>query len=106
VEVLHYKLPVHAFVFDDFAYVTDANFISDTQRDLLRNKKVLVLNALRKEAHISHFTLDEAVEVGKELAAEQVYFTHMSHQIGFHDQVNQYLPNNMALAYDGQVIEI
>ncbi len=106
VEVMHYKLPVHAFVFGDFAYVTDANFISELQKELLRNKKVLVLNALRKENHISHFTLDEAVAMGKELAAEQVYFTHMSHQIGFHEEVNQSLPTNMALAYDGQVVDI
>lgn len=106
VEVMHYKLPVHAFVFDEFAYVTDANFISESQKDLLRNKKVLVLNALRKEEHISHFTLDQAVEMGKELAAEQVYFTHMSHQIGFHEEVNQLLPANMALAFDGQVLEL
>ena len=106
VEVMHYKLPVHAFVFDEFAYVTDANFISASQMDFLRNKKVLVLNALRKEAHISHFTLDEAVAMGKELAAEQVYFTHMSHQIGFHEEVNQQLPSNMALAFDGQVLEL
>lgn len=106
VEVMHYKLPVHAFVFDEFAYVTDANFISESQKDLLRNKKVLVLNALRKEEHISHFTLDQAVAMGKELEAQQVYFTHMSHQIGFHQEVNQQLPSNMALAYDGQVIEI
>jgi phosphoribosyl 1,2-cyclic phosphate phosphodiesterase len=106
VEVMHYKLPVHAFVFDEFAYVTDANFISTSQMELLRNKKVLVLNALRKEAHISHFTLDEAVAMGKELSAEKVYFTHMSHQIGFHEEVNKQLPSNMALAFDGQVVEL
>ncbi len=106
IEVLHYKLPVHGFVFDKFAYVTDANFISDEQKQLLYDKDVLVLNALRKEKHISHFTLSEAVELATELRAKQVYFTHMSHQMGFHDEVNASLPNNMQLAYDGLTIEL
>jgi phosphoribosyl 1,2-cyclic phosphate phosphodiesterase len=65
-----------------------------------------VLNALRKESHISHFTLDEAVDQASKIGAENTWFTHMSHQIGLHDEVNAALPSNMQLAFDGQVIEM
>jgi phosphoribosyl 1,2-cyclic phosphate phosphodiesterase len=106
VEVLHYKLPVLGFVFDRFAYVTDANFISDKEKEKLKGMDVLVLNALRREAHISHFTLAEAVALAKELGAKQTYFTHMSHQIGFHDDVCSELPDGIDLAHDGLVVEI
>ena len=106
VEVLHYKLPVLGFVFDRFAYVTDANFISDKEKEKLKGMDVLVLNALRREAHISHFTLAEAVALAKELGAKQTYFTHMSHQIGLHDDVCSELPDGSDLAHDGLVGEI
>ena len=106
VEVLHYKLPVLGFVFDRFAYVTDANFISDKEKEKLKGMDVLVLNALRREAHISHFTLAEAVALAKELGAKQTYFTHMSHQIGLHDDVCSELPDGIDLAHDGLVVEI
>jgi phosphoribosyl 1,2-cyclic phosphate phosphodiesterase len=106
VEVLHYKLPVLGFVFDRFAYVTDANFISDKEKEKLKGMDVLVLNALRREAHISHFTLAEAVALAKELGAKQTYFTHMSHQIGFHDDVCSEMPDGIDLAHDGLVVEI
>jgi phosphoribosyl 1,2-cyclic phosphate phosphodiesterase len=94
------------FVFDRFAYVTDANFISDKEKDKLKGMDVLVLNALRREAHISHFTLAEAVALAKELGAKQTYFTHMSHQIGLHDDVCSELPDGIDLAHDGLVVEI
>jgi phosphoribosyl 1,2-cyclic phosphate phosphodiesterase len=106
VEVLHYKLPVLGFVFDKFAYVTDANFISEKEKEKLKGMDVLVLNALRREAHISHFTLDEAVALAKELGAKQTYFTHMSHQIGLHDDVCSELPEGIDLAHDGLVVEL
>jgi phosphoribosyl 1,2-cyclic phosphate phosphodiesterase len=106
VEVLHYKLPVLGIVFDRFAYVTDANFISDKEKEKLKGMDVLVLNALRREAHISHFTLAEAVALAKELGAKQTYFTHMSHQIGLHDDVCSELPDGIDLAHDGLVVEI
>lgn len=106
VEVLHYKLHVLGFVFDRFAYVTDANFISDQEKEKLKGMDVLVLNALRREAHISHFTLAEAVALAKELGAKQTYFTHMSHQIGLHDDVCSELPDGIDLAHDGLVVEI
>jgi len=106
VEVMHYKLPVLGFVFDKFAYVTDANFISEQEKEKLNGMDVLVLNALRREEHISHFTLSQAVALAKELGAKQTYFTHMSHQIGLHDAVCEELPQGIDLAYDGLVVEI
>jgi phosphoribosyl 1,2-cyclic phosphate phosphodiesterase len=99
--VLHYKLPVKGFRINDFAYITDANFIPEHEKEKLRNLKVLVLNALRRESHISHFTLNEAVELVKELRPQKAYFTHISHQLGLHREVNSELPTGIELASDG-----
>jgi phosphoribosyl 1,2-cyclic phosphate phosphodiesterase len=99
--VYHHKMPVFGFRFGDFTYITDANRIEEDQKDLIRGSKVLVLNALRKEAHISHFTLQEAVDLAMELAIPEVYFTHISHQLGLHETINQELPPHIQLAYDG-----
>lgn len=101
IEVMHYKLPVLGFRFGKFAYITDANFISEVELSKLIGVEVLVLNALRKTEHISHFTLDEATEIAQGIGAKQTYFTHMSHQIGFHDEVCNELPDGIDLAYDG-----
>jgi len=106
IQVLHFKLPVLGFRFGDFTYITDANFISVEEKKKIQGTKVLVLNALRREHHISHFTLDEAIDLAKELKAEQTYFTHISHQLGLHDKVNEELPAGMQLAYDGLKVEV
>lgn len=106
IEVLHYKLPVLGFRIGDFTYITDANFISENELQKAAGSEVFVLNALRYEPHISHFTLAEAVEVAKVVNAKQSYFVHMSHQIGFHEEVNRSLPPGMELAYDGLVLEL
>ena len=106
VKVMHHLMPVLGFRFGDFTYITDANFISEEEKDKIRGSKVLVLNALRREKHISHFTLDEAMDLARELAIPQVYFTHISHQLGLHDEVSAELPPGMALAYDGLEIEL
>jgi phosphoribosyl 1,2-cyclic phosphate phosphodiesterase len=98
---MHYKLPVLGFRINDFTYITDANSISDASKDLIRGSKVLVLNALRHETHISHFTLDEAIGLAHELQIPQVYLTHISHQLGLHEQVQATLPAGISLAYDG-----
>ncbi len=105
IEVMHYKLPVLGFRFGPFTYITDANFIADTELNKIRGTDTLVLNALRHEPHISHFTLEEAKAVAMNIGARQTYFTHMSHQIGFHSEVNRDLPAGMQLAYDGLVLE-
>lgn len=106
VEVMHYKLPVFGFRIGDFSYITDANYISDEEKQKLKNSKVLVLNALRREPHISHFTFDEAVELVKELKPEKAYFLHISHQLGLHAEVQKELPENIELAYDGLKINL
>jgi phosphoribosyl 1,2-cyclic phosphate phosphodiesterase len=101
IPVLHYKLPVLGFRIGDFSYITDANYISDESMKLLEGTEILVLNALQKEAHISHFTLEEAIQEARKIGAKQTYFTHISHRLGLHDQVDSELPEGMALAYDG-----
>ncbi len=106
IEVMHYKMPVLGFRFGDFTYITDANSISDQEKEKIKGSRVLVLNALRKEKHISHFTLDEAVELATELAVPEVYFAHISHQLGKHEDVNKELPLHIQLAHDGLVIRL
>ena len=104
IEVMHYKLPVFGFRIKDFAYITDANYISESEKKKLKNLKVLVLNALQIKEHISHFTLAEALEVIKELKPEKAYLTHISHNLGFSRNVEPELPENVHLAYDGQKV--
>lgn len=101
IEVLHLKLPVLGFRIGPFTYITDANFIAPLELEKIKGSDTVVLNALRMEPHISHYTLDQAVELAREIGARQTYFTHMSHQIGFHADVNAALPEGMELAYDG-----
>lgn len=101
IEVRHYKLPVFGFRIGDFTYITDANFIPESEKEKIKGSKVLVLNALRKTEHISHFTLNQAIELVREFEVETAYFTHISHQMGFHQEVNAELPKGMHLAYDG-----
>lgn len=100
IEVLHYKMPVFGYRIGDFSYITDANFINDTEKEKLYGTKVLVLNALRKTEHISHFSLDEAIALAQEIDAEETYLIHMSHQMGLHEEVQRELPTGIYLAYD------
>lgn len=99
--VMHMELPVFGFRFGDFTYITDANYIPPESMKLIRGSKVIVLDALRRKKHVSHFTLDEAVEVIHELKPEKAYFTHVSHLMGPCREVQAELPPNMHLAYDG-----
>jgi phosphoribosyl 1,2-cyclic phosphate phosphodiesterase len=99
--VWHLKLPVHGFRFADFTYITDANKIEHSQMQKIAGSHTLVVNTLRKEKHISHFNLAEAVQLATELQVKQAYFTHISHQLGLHQQINDELPMGMELAYDG-----
>lgn len=99
--VWHLKMPVLGFRFNNFTYITDANKIDEVEKQKIIGSEVLVLNALRKEKHISHFTLNEAVLLAQELKIPKVYFTHISHQLGLNDEVNAELPENISLAYDG-----
>lgn len=106
IRVLHYKMEVFGFRIGDFTYITDANYIASEEMDKVRGSKILVLNALRLEQHISHFTLAEAIEVAQNLNCQETYFTHISHQLGLHQEVNQNLPDHISLAHDGLVLEL
>jgi phosphoribosyl 1,2-cyclic phosphate phosphodiesterase len=104
IPVMHYKLPVLGFRIKDFTYITDANYISEESLALIEGTDTLILNALQKEAHISHFTLAEAVAMAQKIGARKTYFTHISHQLGLHSKVENELPDGIALGYDNQVI--
>ena len=106
IAAMHYKLPVYGYRVGDFSYITDANFIAPEEMEKLKGSKVLVLNALRHEPHISHFNLEEAIAIARLVGAEQTYFTHASHQLGLHAQLNQDLPKGMFMSYDGLVLEV
>lgn len=99
--VYHLKMPVLAFRFGKFTYITDANRIEQTEKDKITGTNTLVVNALRKSSHISHFTLQEAIELAQELKVPHAYFTHISHQLGKHQDISEELPSNIALSYDG-----
>ncbi len=101
IQVMHHRLPVLGFRINDFTYITDANFISEKEKDKIKGSKILILNALRKEAHISHFTLKQALDLVEELKPEQAYFTHISHQMGKYEDIQKELPKNVQIAYDG-----
>ncbi|MFD2515016.1 MBL fold metallo-hydrolase [Pontibacter locisalis] len=106
IRVKHFKLPVLGYRVGDFTYITDANYISAKEIEKVRGSKVIVLNALRKDQHISHFSLREAVALLEDLQPEQAYLTHISHLLGSHREVEQELPDFIRLAYDGLQIEV
>jgi phosphoribosyl 1,2-cyclic phosphate phosphodiesterase len=106
IKVWHYNLPVFGYRIGDFTYITDANRIEDSEMEKIKGSKVFVLNALRHEAHPSHFTLKEAIGMAQWSNSEKTFFTHISHQLGCHSEVENILPHGMALAYDGLTIEI
>lgn len=103
--VWHLKMPVMGFRFGKFTYITDANRIEETEKEKIRGSDVLVLNALRKQTHISHFTLEEAIDMVTELKVPEAYFTHISHQLGLHADIEYELPDGIHLAFDGLMLE-
>ena len=103
--VMHGAMPVHGYLVDGLAYITDANSMPESTMDLIRGVDVLVLNALRHERHYSHYSLSEALEVAKLVGARQTWFTHVSHLMGTHASVLETLPAGVALAHDGLVLE-
>lgn len=106
IRVYHYKLPVLGFRMGDFTYITDANYIPEEEKKKIVGTKYLVINALRRKKHISHFSLSEALEIVREFGPRKAYFTHMSHQMGLQETVNEELPENVMLAYDGLEIHV
>jgi phosphoribosyl 1,2-cyclic phosphate phosphodiesterase len=106
IEVWHAKLQVFGFRIDDFAYLTDVKIIMHEEVEKLQGLKVLVVNALREEAHESHFNLQEALDFIHLVRPERAYLTHISHTMGFHAEVEKKLPPNVFLAYDNLEISI
>ncbi|RYE23443.1 MAG: MBL fold metallo-hydrolase [Sphingobacteriales bacterium] len=104
IKVLHYKLEVLGFRIGGFTYITDANYIAPEEVAKFRGCDALVLNALRHQEHISHYTLQQAIEVATEANVKNAYYTHISHQLGLHAEVEAHLPPNMQLAYDGMEV--
>jgi phosphoribosyl 1,2-cyclic phosphate phosphodiesterase len=105
-EVMHHLLPITGYRIGDFTYITDAKTISDESLEKIKGSKFLVLNALQKTSHISHFTLSEAISFAEKVGAETTYLTHISHNLGLQDEVEKDLPANIKLAYDGLTIEL
>ena len=106
IRVLHYKLPVFGYRVGDFSYITDVNYISEEEKEKIKGSRVIVLDALRIEKHISHYSLQEAVQLLEELQPERAYLTHISHLMGLHREVEQQLPEFIRLGYDGLQIEL
>lgn len=106
INILHYKLPILGYRIQNIAYLTDVKFLPEEEFGKLKGLDILILNALRHEEHISHITLEEAIELSKRIGAKKVFFTHMCHQIGLHEEIEKTLPENMHLSYDGLEIDI
>ena len=105
IQALHYKMEVFGYRIRDFVYLTDVSSISKQEKKKMLNANIIVLDALRKESHISHFSLDEAVELLNELKPRKAYLTHISHYMGLHEDINQELPDFIKLSYDGLILE-
>lgn len=106
IQVMHYKLPVYGYRIADFSYITDANYISEEEKEKIKGSKVLVLNALQQESHISHYNLEEAIAIAEEIGADKTYFLHISHKMGQHSEISRILPEGIELAHDGLKIEL
>ncbi len=106
INLMHNRLQVFGFRFKDFAYLTDVKTVEQEEREKLKGVKVLVVNALRIEPHPSHFNLEEAIAFINDIQPEKAYLTHISHLLGFHEEVQQQLPENIFLAYDNLKITI
>jgi len=106
ISVMHFQLPVLGFRIADFTYITDANMITAAEKSKIKGSDILVINALQKEKHISHFTLEEALDLAAEIGAKKTYLTHISHRMGNHAEVSEQLPEGVFLAYDGLELEM
>lgn len=106
IDVMHYKLPVFGFRIENFTYITDANYISDIELEKIKGSKVVVLNALQKEDHVSHYNLQQAIAVLKTIAPEKAYLIHLGHRMGTHASVAKELPDFIEIAYDGLTLNL
>ncbi|TVQ88904.1 MAG: MBL fold metallo-hydrolase [Bacteroidetes bacterium] len=101
IDAMHAQMPVFGFRIGDFSYLTDASFLTDEELDKMKGSKYIIINALRKEKHYSHFNVEEAIDILQYLKPEKGYLTHISHQMGLHEEINKELPPGIKLAYDG-----
>lgn len=106
IDVLHGDLPILGYRVSNLAYLTDVKYLEESELKKLQNLEVLVINALRIEKHPTHLNLEEALEIVKKLQPKKAYFTHISHRLGFHEEVSKFLPENVYLAYDGLVVTL
>ncbi|MDB4534406.1 MBL fold metallo-hydrolase [Vicingaceae bacterium] len=106
INVWHHKMPVKSFRIGDFTYITDANRIEEEELEKIRGSEVIVINALRKSDHISHFKLSEAIELLEELKPKKAYLTHISHYLGKHEDVQKELPDFIQIAHDGLILNV
>jgi len=106
IRMMHYRLPVFGFRLGEFAYLTDANYIAESEKEKLNGVRYLVVNALRREAHISHFTLSEAIRLIEEVGPRTGLLTHISHQMGAHADLEKELPAGIQPAYDGLELDV
>ena len=106
IEVLHYKLPVLGFRIGGFVYITDAKTVAEEEREKVRGADVLIINALHRSRHISHFNLEEALAFIADVKPKKAYLTHISHLFGLHDDIEKELPKGVYLAYDGLQIDV
>ena len=104
--VMHNKLPIFGYRINDLTYITDASYISEEELEKIKGSKILIVNALRIEPYFSHFNLMEALKIVEKINPEKAYFTHINHQMGLHNQVNEQLPTNVQLAFDGLKVSL
>lgn len=105
IAVKHANMSVFGFRFGNLTYITDAKVIDDLEKEKIRGSKVIIINALRRKEHHSHMNLEQALEFMDDMKPERGYFTHISHLLGTHESVEQELPANIRLAYDGLIVE-
>jgi phosphoribosyl 1,2-cyclic phosphate phosphodiesterase len=106
IEVMHGELKILGYKFNNIAYLTDVKSIATEEKEKLKNLDILIVNAIRHKAHHSHLNLEEALELVQELQPKKTFFTHISHYLGFHSEIEKQLPKNVFLAYDELVLEI
>jgi phosphoribosyl 1,2-cyclic phosphate phosphodiesterase len=106
IKAMHGKLPITCYRFHKIAYLTDVKTIDPSEKEKLKGLDVLIVNALRMEEHPTHFNLEEALAFVDEIKPKKTYFTHISHKLGLHDEVQKSLPENIFLAFDGLKIEV
>lgn len=106
IRVYHHKMPIYGFRIGNLTYLTDANFIPEEEKEKIVGTKYLVVNALRRQKHMSHFNLQEALKLISDLSPRKGFLTHISHQMGLYEDLQKELPDNVCVAYDGLSIEI